>query len=217
MRPGISHSGHRSPGRRTAPPLVAARMPLPFPGDSANTGAGCTCSPLQTSAPSHCALCVSSLSLNFQLSTIHSNNSAQRSCFHSLPHSSTTSQKSPLCFHILTNSFSCSSFILTFIQIARGCHPADEQIVEPQLEPRIANSNPANNSSRCLQTSRRLWRVVVYPPRNNPAARRGCRAEARRYMHRQPGGGVVDAGLFRGLHCAAGVRDQITSYEGEVP
>src|SRR3990172_5038442 len=34
------------------------------------------------------------------------------------------------------------------LQNPRGCHPADEQIVEPKLEPRITNSNSTNHSSR---------------------------------------------------------------------
>src|SRR3972149_10715196 len=47
--------------------------------------------------------------LNFRLSTVL------------FSHSCAFLEKSPLCFHILTNSFSRSSFSLTSIQIARGC------------------------------------------------------------------------------------------------
>jgi len=115
MQLGTSHSGHPSPRRGSAPALSAARVLLPCPGASV------------TSVSCLCGLCVSALSLNSQLSTLNSEplaaNSAQSSCFHNLPHSSTTSQNSPLCFHNLTNSFSRSSFSLIFIQTPRGCHP----------------------------------------------------------------------------------------------
>ena len=42
-----------------------------------------------------------------------------------------------LCFHTLTKAFSRSSFLLTFLQNPRGCHPPS------------ANSSPVNDSSRC--------------------------------------------------------------------
>jgi len=42
-------------------------------------------------------------------------------------------EQSPLCFHILTNSFSRKPFPLIFIQIAGGCHP------------QFPNSSPANS------------------------------------------------------------------------
>ena len=148
MRPGTSHSGHRSPGRRTAP--SASRVALLCPGASANTGAGprsvrprpawdgLADSPLQTSARCLCARCVSSRALNFQPSTLNSGvsaaNSPQTLCFHPLPHSSITAQKPPLCFHILTNTFSRSSFVFKFIRKQGGCHP------------QFANSSPANNT-----------------------------------------------------------------------
>ena len=50
-----------------------------------------------------------------------------------------------LCFDTLTNSFSRSSFVLTFIQIAGGCHPGAEQISKPKLEPKPVNSRPTNS------------------------------------------------------------------------
>src|ERR1700675_267903 len=98
MQSGTSHSGHRPHGRRTAPP--------PFPGFQ--------------SAVIRVHL---RRSLGFQLSTVDSDRRAQPPCFDNLPHSSTTSQTSPLCFHNLTKPFSRSSFLLTTIQNPRGCHP----------------------------------------------------------------------------------------------
>ena len=64
-----------------------------------------------------------------------------------------TSFLSLLCFHTLTNSFPRSSFLLTLIQIAGGCHPVAQQLYEPKLEPRLAISNPINNSPRCFPPS----------------------------------------------------------------
>ena len=52
--------------------------------------------------------------------------------------------RSLLCFHILTNSFFRSSFLLTFIQTAGGYTPLDEQLSEPILEATLANSSRAN-------------------------------------------------------------------------
>ena len=60
---------------------------------------------------------------------------------------SETASRPPLCFHTLTNSFFRSSFLLTSIQIAGGCHPVVAQIVEPKLELNPANSSPINLSS----------------------------------------------------------------------
>jgi len=62
-------------------------------------------------------------------------------------HSSAFPEKSPLCFHILTNSFSCNFFPLTFIRIAGGCDPLAEKIAEPILEPKLANSNAGKHPS----------------------------------------------------------------------
>jgi len=57
--------------------------------------------------------------------------------------------RSLLCFDTLTNPFSRSSFLLTFLQTAGGCHPATEQISKPKLELEAANSSSINKSSRC--------------------------------------------------------------------
>ena len=46
--------------------------------------------------------------------------------------------KRPLCFHILTHTFSHNSFLLTSIQKHRGCHP------------QLAKSSRINNFSSCL-------------------------------------------------------------------
>jgi len=58
---------------------------------------------------------------------------------------SKTASQLPLCIHNLTNSFSRSSFLLTSIQIAGGCHPANQK----NIGPKSAKSNPANKSVRC--------------------------------------------------------------------
>ena len=83
----------------------------------------------------------------FQLSTVNFQLSHHPLSFHNLAHSSTTAQKSPLCFHTLTNPFSCSSFIFTSIQIAGGYTPLARKNLELTLEPGPANSSPTNNSS----------------------------------------------------------------------
>ena len=156
MQPGTSHSGHRSPGRRTALHLFAAGVPLTGPGDSANP-----------------ARCISALCLNFQLSTVNSGRCAQPPCFDNLPHSATTSQKSPLCFHIHTNTFSCNSFLLTSIQKHRGCHP------------QFANSCVINSFFGCLFTPSSQGRttglanpnkVELFPPRDGLLSRERVRA-----------------------------------------
>jgi len=53
--------------------------------------------------------------------------------------------RSVLCFHTLTKAFSRSSFLLTFLQNPRGCHPSMRYPINPQS----ANSSPVNDSSRC--------------------------------------------------------------------
>ena len=132
MRFGTSHSGHRSRGCRThrrscngcdpaRPSLLPPVLCVSRPGGSA------------TSALSLCALCVSSLSPDFQLSTINSA-TTQLPCFHNLPYSSTTAQESLLCFHNLTNPFSCNQFLLTTIQKHRGYIPLAAELPEPILE-----------------------------------------------------------------------------------
>ena len=63
---------------------------------------------------------------------IFESNSIQAPCFHNLPHSFAKSQKSPLCFHILTNTFSCISFRLIFMRKMPG------------VTRRFANSNSFN-------------------------------------------------------------------------
>ena len=127
MRPGTSHSEHRSPER------------------------GATVSVASVSCL--CGLCVSAFSLNFQLSTVDSAISGQPPCFDNLAHSSDHPRKDghpeepaatkdlslsvlapPLCFHNLMNSFSRSSFPLITLQIAGGCIP------------RFSNSFIINNS-----------------------------------------------------------------------
>src|ERR1700675_2558874 len=113
MQSGTSHSGHRPHGRRTAPP--------PFPGFQ--------------SAVIRVHL---RRSLGFQLSTVDSDRRAQPPCFDNLPHSSTTAQTSPLCFHNLTNSFFRNPFPLITIQNPWGCHPLDGA--------KLANSFPFNRS-----------------------------------------------------------------------
>src|SRR3990172_6993716 len=72
--------------------------------------------------------------LNFRLSTVLFSNSCA------------FLEKLPLCFHILTNSFSRSSFILTSIQIARGCPPLPQITISKNMTPKPANSNPASRS-----------------------------------------------------------------------
>jgi len=52
--------------------------------------------------------------------------------------------QSLLCFHTLTNTFSRSPFPLTLLQKQGGVTPRDDE----QFEPKPANSNPVNNSSR---------------------------------------------------------------------
>ena len=94
------------------------------------------------SFPSTVALAKVESILNFRLSTTNSPG------FMLLRTPSHLLEKSPLCFHTLTNPFSLSSFLLIFIRIHRGCHPADKKIVELKLEPRIANSNATNRSTR---------------------------------------------------------------------
>ena len=88
---------------------------------------------------------VSSFSLDFRLSTVNSDCSTQSPCFHDLLHFSATSQKSPLCFHNLTNPFSRSPFVLITIQIARGVGPLATKLSEPIHEPRATNSTTANH------------------------------------------------------------------------
>ena len=117
MRLGTTHSGQRSPERYRTLPLSISLC-----GDSAN------------SVHNFYALCVSAFSMNSRLSTVSYGFSAQLPCFHNLPHSSTTAQKSPLCFHNLTNSFSCNLFLLTFIQKHRGYTPLAAELSEPILE-----------------------------------------------------------------------------------
>ena len=134
MQLGTSHSRYPRPRCSAAPPQLAACVCPPrlarerqSPDWRSPKSPRCSLSQSPASATSvSClgGLCVSALSLNSQLSTLNSEplaaNSAQSSCFHNLPHSATTSQNSPLCFHNLTNPFSRSPFILITLQIARG-------------------------------------------------------------------------------------------------
>ena len=87
-----AYSGHPLTARCAAPPRFAAPLPLGRRGHTP---------------------------LNLGLSTVNSAISTQLSCFHNLPHSSTTAQKSPLCFHNLTNSCPCNHFLLITFQNCR--------------------------------------------------------------------------------------------------
>src|SRR3972149_5078627 len=96
-------------------------------------------------------------------------------------HSSASPKESPLYFHILTNSFSRNFLPLIFLQIAGGYGPVARQIVEPILEPKLANSNAGKHSScprsfgiRCVKSplgpehrrrQRRLRRPLHAPSR----------------------------------------------------
>jgi len=82
--------------------------------------------------------------LNFEPSTA---SSAQPSSFQIFVRSFAIPKKSPLCFHTLTNTFSCNPFSLTSLQKHRGCHPAADQLFEPILGPVAPNSNSANHSA----------------------------------------------------------------------
>ena len=174
MQPGTSHSSHGSLGWRPPPPRFVARMLLPRPGDpGADPPRLRADSTLQTSLRCLCAVCVSPTSLNVGLSSVNSGRCAQPPCFDNLPHSSTTSKKSLLCFHNLTNSFSRNAFFLTTIQIAGGCTP------------RPANSCTINNFFRCLfalSGQRRTTglahskKVELFPPPDGTLCRERVRA-----------------------------------------
>ena len=120
MQPGTSHSGLRSPGHRTTLP--------PFPWFQSAL-------PPSTMADVHLRP-----SLDFQLSTVNSDPCAQPPYFDNLPHSSTTWQISPLCFHTHTNTFSRIPFLLKSLRFYRGCTP------------QFANSCTINNFFDCLFT-----------------------------------------------------------------
>ena len=124
--------------------------------------------------------------VNVQLSTPN----LQPPCFDNLPHSSTTSRKPPLCFHIHTNTFFRNPFLLTSIQKDRGCTPATEQTVEPKLEPRQLTPTPSTNhrafpgrhslgDDGCLILfpGRRTFRVLLGPYAQQ---RRPCPERSRR-------------------------------------
>src|SRR3990172_5925270 len=180
-----SHSGHRAPGRRNAPPRFASRVRFPYPSDFVTSvlclgslypenspevnlrprflvlQSAFICGHLRPQQYFHAFWvtifvmpdCVSSLSLNSQLSTVISDSSAQPPCFHNLLHSSAISQKSALCFHILTNSISRKPLPLIFIQIARGCHPVAGQLSKPIHEPGTHNPISPKHLAQPLASS----------------------------------------------------------------
>ena len=78
-------------------------------------------------------------------------------------HSSALPEISPLCFHILTNSFCRNFFPLIFMQIAGGCGPLAEQLAEPILEPTLANSNAGKHSSCSRSFGKRCARSPLGP------------------------------------------------------
>jgi len=220
MRSGTSHSGHRSPGRRTVP--FAARIASRCPG----TSVPCLCALCPENSPEDnlrrrspviqsafiCGHtrprkyfhafwvtilvmpdCVSSRSLNLQLSIFNSEasaaDSAQSLYFHSLSHSSITSQQSLLCFHNLTNSFSRSSFLLTTLQIAGGCHP-------PFANFNHINSSWSERKSSAMGADLGRPRPAFAGGRPRSAARRGIMLTSAR---RQPC-------MLAGFHTGCGTR-----------
>jgi hypothetical protein len=81
-----------------------------------------------------CALCGQPFSLDFRLSPEYSTAAAQPSSFHNLPHSCTTTEESPLCFHNLTNSSPCNRLSYTHLSKHRGYTPLPGATSEPLLE-----------------------------------------------------------------------------------
>jgi hypothetical protein len=158
MQLGTTHSGHPSLARASAP----AR---PCPGLSA------------TPVSRLCGPCVSALSLN--LSTDHPTRSGRGTPVEStglpkpemvilrsppvfggrrrISRNRLTQHRanSPLCFHILTNSFSDNLFPLIFFRTARGVCP-----------PRYSKSLGALVSSTCARRSERIHprRAVLTAP-----------------------------------------------------
>ena len=114
-------SGQDSPERRAASPSVVSAS-LPCPAASATSVSGLR------------ALCVSTLSWNFQLSAVNLGRSAQLSCFQILPYSWTTTQLSPFCFHDVTYSSSCKASTFTYLSKYWGCTPLSTALSEPTLE-----------------------------------------------------------------------------------
>ena len=125
---GAIQSGQCFPDRRSASPQPGANPPHPRSGASV------------TSASDLRALCVSHLSLNFLFSTLDSSE-LHLPCFHNVPHSSTSPQISPLCFHNLTNSLFCKQPVYTHLSKHRGCTPLATILSEPVLELRPLTSS----------------------------------------------------------------------------
>ena len=153
---GAIHSGHRSPEWRAAPPPSFAREP------SADASV--------TSASGLCGLCVSTLSLNLGLLTVNSPSYPQPPFFHNLAHYSTTSQKSPLCFHNLTNCFPRNSFPLITKQIARGCTPPSANSF--CFNGVISAQRPCTHVTTRSRLAARMRAALVYPE-----PRRAARAD----------------------------------------
>ena len=110
---------------------------------------------------------------SFRAPLLHFN--SQLTSFHNLPHSSATREKSLLCFHILANTFSRSSFVLTSIRKHRGCTP-------PCTE-KTDNSSPLNT----------VQAVLV-----DPEPRRAARSEDNVLLHSSMAGTNI-AILFMNL------------------
>jgi len=137
MEPGTTLFGQGSPDRRQDPPPSTARGV--HSADSAHQ--------LRE-------LCVSAFPLNFRLPTVNSNSSKQVPCFDNLPHSSTTTQNSPLYFHNLTNSSpsrkNSNSLIFNKLHTLwpkhRGCIPSAQRVSERILE--LQRLSPMQTTTR---------------------------------------------------------------------